>query len=64
MLRRVFKNTMKIGVNKLQANWEGSYAVIKVRDSISYQLETMYGIPPPRLWNIANLKKKKKIIDF
>lgn len=57
VLRQVFKNTMEVGAEKRQANWEGPYVVMKLRDFGSYHLETMNRTPLSLIWNVANLKK-------
>ena len=43
VLRKVFENTVKKGVGKLQANWKGPYVVFKAKDSGAYHLQTLDG---------------------
>ena len=38
VLRRVFKNTADVGIEKLQYNWEGPYIVTKVEYLGAYHL--------------------------
>ena len=57
VLKQVFKNTLKIETEKLQANWEDPYIVMKVKSSRSYYIETMDETLLPQLWNIVNFKK-------
>lgn len=57
VLKRVFENTAKKGVGKLQTNWEGPYIVSKVRDSRVYHLQTLDEVPLLCRWNVFNLKQ-------
>ena len=45
VLKIVFENTIERGAKKLQANWEGPYVMTKVRDSGTYHLQTLDGVP-------------------
>ena len=45
VLRRVFENTVEIGVDKLQPNWEGLYVVFKMGGAGVYHLQTLDGKP-------------------
>ena len=38
VLRKVFENTVEMGVGKLQTNWESSYIVSKASESGTYHL--------------------------
>ncbi|RVW15086.1 hypothetical protein CK203_084845 [Vitis vinifera] len=38
VLRKIFENTVEMGVRKLQTNWESSYIVSKASESGTYQL--------------------------
>ena len=40
VLRKVFENTVKKGVEKFQANWEGPYIVTKESKSGAYHLQS------------------------
>ena len=57
VFKRVFENTTKKGVGKLQANWEGPYVVTKAGNSRAYHLQTLDGVPLLRPWNVSNLKQ-------
>ena len=45
VLKIVFENTIEREAKKLQANWEGPYVMTKVRDSGTYHLQTLDGVP-------------------
>ena len=57
VLIKVFENTIEVGAEKLQANWEGPYVITKAGDSGAYHLQTLDDIPLLRPWNVANLKQ-------
>ena len=57
VLRKVFKNTADPMAEKLQANWEGPYIVIRAGESGSYALDKLDGTPVPRIWNAMHLKR-------
>ena len=46
-----------MGVERLQANWEGPYVVIKTRDLGTYHIQTLNDISLLRLQNVTNLKQ-------
>ena len=57
VLRRIFENIAEVGPRKLQANWKGSYVLIKIEDLRAYHLQTLDDIPMLRLWNVSYLKQ-------
>ena len=55
VLRRVFENTAKRGVGKLQANWQRPYVVTKARNLGAYYLQTLDIVPLLCPCNVSNL---------
>ena len=57
VLRKVFENTTKVKSRKLQANWEGSYIVIKAGYSRACHLQTLDDVSLLHPWNVTYLKQ-------
>ena len=57
VLRKVLGNTKNPTDGKLGPNWEGPYRVRFVTGVGAYHLEGLNSLPPPRPWNISNLRK-------
>ena len=57
VLRIVFENTIEVGVEKFQANWEGPYVVTKAGDLGMYHLQTLDDVPLLCPWNVSNLRQ-------
>ncbi|RVW73264.1 Pro-Pol polyprotein [Vitis vinifera] len=57
VLRKVFENTVEVGVGKFQANWEGPYIMSKANENGAYHLQKLDGTPLLRPWNVSNLKQ-------
>ena len=57
VLRRVFENKANLAAIKFQPNWEGSYMIVKVEASESYELDKLDETPVPRMWNGMHLKR-------
>ena len=57
VLKKVFKNTTKKWVKKLQAYWERPYVVSKTGKLGAYHLQTLDGASLLHPWNVSNLKQ-------
>ena len=57
MLRKVFQNTAEPNVQKLGANWEGPYRILKVVRLGVYHLEKIDGVEVLRSWNAHHFQK-------
>ena len=56
-LKKVFENIANKGTEKVQANWEGPYIVLKAGEIRAYHLPRLDGTPLLRPWNVSNLKQ-------
>ena len=57
VFKKVFKNTVEVGVRKLQVSWEGPYVGTKAGGSRVYHLQTLDDVPLLHPWNVSNLKQ-------